>query len=210
MQKYKHKLSAFTLVELIVSITIFWMMMISIISVFIFSSQMSTRVELNRNVQENLKNSLEDIAEEIRKGDVFGFWDIWAIWNCQEISQNHSTSTWTKLCLNNWEISYFIGHSDGLGSFVREDTLSDCRDVDDSEGKLCRIIKKNGTELYPLTNNLIAIENIEFTIIGSKLPRVQVVLTARTPHQQWIHPELVEASRFSVQTTLSERLIQTE
>jgi len=41
--------------------------MISVIAIFLFSSQMSTRVELNRLMQENIKNVFEDIAENVRK-----------------------------------------------------------------------------------------------------------------------------------------------
>jgi len=61
---------AFTLIELIVSITIFGIIMISVMSIFIFSSQMSQRVELNRLMQENIKSVVEDIAEELRKGEI--------------------------------------------------------------------------------------------------------------------------------------------
>jgi len=41
--------------------------MVAVISIFLFSSQMSARVELNRLMQENIKNVVEDIAEEVRK-----------------------------------------------------------------------------------------------------------------------------------------------
>ncbi len=62
-----HHTKAFTLIELIVSMTIFAIIMVSVISIFLFSSQMSQRVELERNMQENIKSVMEDIAEEIRK-----------------------------------------------------------------------------------------------------------------------------------------------
>jgi hypothetical protein len=45
-------------------------MMISVMSIFLFSSQMSSRVELNRLLQENIKNVVEDIAENVRKNGI--------------------------------------------------------------------------------------------------------------------------------------------
>jgi hypothetical protein len=44
--------------------------MISVMSIFLFSSQMSSRVELNRLLQENIKNVVEDIAENVRKNGI--------------------------------------------------------------------------------------------------------------------------------------------
>jgi hypothetical protein len=49
---------------------IFGIMMISVMSIFLFSSQMSARVELNRALQENIKNVVENIAEDIRKSGI--------------------------------------------------------------------------------------------------------------------------------------------
>jgi hypothetical protein len=46
---------------------IFGIMMISVMSIFLFSSQMSSRVEINRVMQENIKNVIEDISENVRK-----------------------------------------------------------------------------------------------------------------------------------------------
>jgi hypothetical protein len=42
----------------------------SVMSIFLFSSQMSSRVELNRLLQENIKNVVEDIAENVRKNGI--------------------------------------------------------------------------------------------------------------------------------------------
>jgi len=63
MKKNTHTSSAFTLIELIVAISIFAVIMVSVMSIFLFSSQMSARVEIQRTMQENIKNVMEDIAE---------------------------------------------------------------------------------------------------------------------------------------------------
>jgi len=58
------------LIELIVAITIFALIMVSVISVFIFSSSLSQKIEINRVMQENIKNVVETIAEDVRQNKI--------------------------------------------------------------------------------------------------------------------------------------------
>jgi len=69
------KKAAFTLIELIVSMTIFTIIMVSVMSIFIFSSQLSGKIEINRVLQENIKNVVETIAEDVRKNRLVGVSD---------------------------------------------------------------------------------------------------------------------------------------
>ena len=62
-------------------------MLVSILSVFLFSSQMSHLVDLNRVTQENMKNVLEDISESVRKDGIIGVRNF-ADLNCSAFSQN--------------------------------------------------------------------------------------------------------------------------
>ena len=64
--------SWFTLVEVLVSITIFSIMMISIMSIYILSTDIAVKSDINRMMQVNLKNVTSTIAEDIRKD-----WMIW-------------------------------------------------------------------------------------------------------------------------------------
>ena len=67
MKKLAFHSPAFTLVEVLITITIFSMIMISVIQIFIHTTQVSQKVDLNRMMQENIKNVVEIIAEDIRK-----------------------------------------------------------------------------------------------------------------------------------------------
>jgi prepilin-type N-terminal cleavage/methylation domain-containing protein len=67
MKKQKININAFTLVEVIVSITIFSVMFISIIWIYMISTDISSRSDINRMMQENLKNLSSKISEDIRK-----------------------------------------------------------------------------------------------------------------------------------------------
>jgi prepilin-type N-terminal cleavage/methylation domain-containing protein len=62
-----NKISAFTLVEVLVSLTIFSMVIVSIIWIYITSSDIMVKSDINRKMQENLKNVSSTIAEDIRK-----------------------------------------------------------------------------------------------------------------------------------------------
>jgi prepilin-type N-terminal cleavage/methylation domain-containing protein len=58
MKKIK---KAFTLIEIIVSLTIFLMVMISIFSVYSVSNEISAKSDVNRAMQENIKNVITEI-----------------------------------------------------------------------------------------------------------------------------------------------------
>jgi prepilin-type N-terminal cleavage/methylation domain-containing protein len=62
-----NKTSAFTLVEILVSLTIFSIIVTSIIWIYITSSDIIVKSDINRKMQENLKNVSSEIAEDIRK-----------------------------------------------------------------------------------------------------------------------------------------------
>jgi prepilin-type N-terminal cleavage/methylation domain-containing protein len=59
--------SAFTLVEIMVSLVIFAIIMVSVMTIYIQSAQISTNADMNRIMQENIKNTVEQISEDVRK-----------------------------------------------------------------------------------------------------------------------------------------------
>lgn len=214
MKKYTQH-AWFTLIELIVSIAIFWVIMISVMSIFLFSSQMSTRIELNRIMQENIKNVMENIAEEVRK------WKVWednwingrknatkpdnASDDCTEI---WIWNVWTKLCLENGT-EYTIWYLLSDWSWSASSNMSlDCSQIDDE----CRVLKRESEfdPYYPLTNNFTHIENLSFRVTDEKLPRVIISLKMRPAARKWLLPSIIEWSTVQVQTTVSERLIETQ
>jgi prepilin-type N-terminal cleavage/methylation domain-containing protein len=62
--------SAFTLVEVIVSMTILGIIMVSVMVVFISGSNTANKIDIQRGLQENVKNIVETIAEDIRKNGI--------------------------------------------------------------------------------------------------------------------------------------------
>jgi len=203
--KYNVHISAFTLIELIVAITIFAMIMTSVMSIFLFSSQMSTRVELSRSMQENVKNVVEDIAEWIRKHGI-----EWVRSYSEACAMVGGTITLEKtwLCLKNGN-EYIIWKETTPGTWLPVDNLSsECGGV---EGN-CRIIKRDspGDTFYPMTNNFVSIKNLTFLLANEKKPRVTMNIELTPAAKKWLAPEIIENNTFHVQTTLSERVIQTK
>lgn len=198
----------FTLIEIIVSVTIFGIIMVSVMSIFLFSSQMSQRVELNRVMQENIKSVVEDIAEEVRKGNILDI-STDSVSSCD--ANFTSSDSGSKLCLE-WGINYMLWYKDtSTWDWVRVSNISDCLDYIEDDESVCRVIKnKWAWDYFPLTNSFIAVEKLDFTLTNEELPKVTVMMTVRPAFLKGVQPDVVEANRMSVQTTVSERLIQTD
>ncbi len=202
---YTHK-QAFTLVEIIVSITIFSIMLISVMSIFIFASQMSTRVEINRVMQENIKNVIEDISENVRKNSINWVQDGLSWW-CKLPLDMKSTEKWDKLCIW-WNIEYTIGKKDPVsGDWERSSNIeADCGDIDD----ICYILKKDSSgDYYPLSSNFIHFENIKFLVTNTDIPKLTIQILARPAYKKGLPTKVIKNNSLSIQTSLSERLIET-
>jgi prepilin-type N-terminal cleavage/methylation domain-containing protein len=61
-----NKKTAFTLIEILVSLTILSIIMVSVLFIFMNSTNLSAKSEINRVMQENIKNVIETISEDIR------------------------------------------------------------------------------------------------------------------------------------------------
>ena len=216
----------FTLIELIISIAIFGMIMISVIAIFLFSSQMSTRVELNRLMQENIKNVLEDIAENVR------VWEIWEIdandnrvkgvledGGTADCNAIWPTKVWTKLCLKG-DIQYTIGYYDTTlwpGTWKRANSIqNDCQDnpITWTNLQTCHIIKSDGWgPYYPLTNSFVTFTDVKFIVTNTDatdIPRVTISMVVRPAIRKWLAPNLLKLNEVVIQTSISERLIETK
>ncbi len=195
---------AFTLIELIVAITIFGVIMISVMSVFLFASQMSARVEVQRIMQENIKNVVEDIAEWVRKSGLSWVLPDGGIDAC---SWSWAWLVGTKLCLNNGT-QYSIWYIDSwIGSWVRStDINGDCWDIKSS----CHVLKKDTAWwYYPLSNSFIHFEDISFVIVNSEVPKLLLNITVRPSSYKSLPSAIVKNNKVHIQTTFSERLIKT-
>ena len=182
-------LRAFTLVEILISMTIFSIIMISVMMIYVTATDTSKKYDINREMRNNIKSVVEDIAEEVRKNDI-----VWVksdyIWD-----YNFSNLNWSRLRV--WDIEYRIKKT--------EPTL-DCSEIKN----ICTIYKfKNSAEIWPLSNSKVSFTDLSFNVTGSwAIPKVTLNLTARASIREWVRAELAEKTKIIFQTTISERALK--
>lgn len=198
--KREIQISAFTLIELIVSITIFSIIMISVISIFIFSSDLSWKIEINRVMQINIKNAVETIAEDIRKNGIQGIspWTITPICSWFTSGVIH----WDKLCTGTSE--YFLWKYDEIASDWIRVSASDCSDIQD----VCTLVRHDWASKFPLTNSFITLRDLEFIISWDDIHKVTVRFHAQPSVKKSVKSDLIKNNEIYFQTTISERLIK--
>lgn len=192
----------FTLIEVIVALTVFSLIMVSVMTIFYLASQMSTRVELNRHMQENVKNTLDIISEDIRTWNID--WVREFAWlTCQTNDWESSHVLCISRSLNNIEIWLWEKISDTSWNIINGSDY--CSDI----ARQCHILKReNGWEWYPLTNSMSHITRLDFTFWNPGHPKIMINLGIRPALMQGMASNLLESQEIAIQTTLSERFIQ--
>ena len=181
-------LKAFTLVEMLVSMTIFSMIMVSIVMIYALASDISAKYDITREMRQNIKSVVEDISEEVRIN--------WIVWVANNYLDPYIFWEWTRLKLKNGS-EYRIKKSD---------TLLNCSDIKN----ICSIYKyKNWLEIWPLSNSKVSFTDLSFNVTGSwAVPKVTLKFTARAAIRAWLRPWLAEKTKLIFQTTFSERALK--
>ena len=210
MKKNYINKQAFTLIEILISMTIFAMIMISVMMIYITASDISKKYDINREMRNNIKSVVEDIAEEVRKNDIEWvksdyLWDY-----------NFSNITWNRLKLINWPEYRLVRYNKWSGikyenlSDTEKEWLSawnDCLLIKD----MCRIVKfdKEWVEIWPLSNSKVSFTNLSFEVSWEEnVPKVTLNFVARASVRAWIRAELAEKSKLVFQTSISERALK--
>jgi hypothetical protein len=102
---------------------------------------------------------------------------------------------------------YYLGYFNEL-----IDTWSRISDVEVECGEidsLCRVLKNEWWVVYPLTNSFVHFENISFIVTNTDVPKVNINITARPTYNKGLSPNIIDNNTMHIQTTISERLIET-
>lgn len=186
----------FTLVEILVALTIFSLIMVSVMSVFIISSDTTYNSEINRWLQENVKNVILDISEEIMANgiDKIGDFSSWSL----SLECNKSESwTWDIFCIKN--TSYYL-YEEGKGIA----TNGSCNNLN-SECYLVKKIKIDENP-YKLTNNLVTVRKLKFIYKTDwKVKRVTILAEIQPSLKAWIKSSAAKRNIYHLQTTFTER-----
>lgn len=182
---------AFTVIEVIVWVTILSIIMISVMSIYISTNDISLKTDINRSMQENIKNAVETIAEDVRKNDITQIIDN-NIDNCENMSEAQQKSI--GICL--WWITYRLWKKSWDMYTVAEN--SECDEVKDSG---CTILK-NGK---PLMNSWVDVKHLEFVVHTWDIPKVTILMELQPSATKGIKPDLIKQNRMDFQTTISQR-----
>lgn len=200
---------AFTLVEILVAITLFMIVMVSVMQIFWISSDLTNKVDINRQVQSNIKVFMETLSEDIKKN--------WVWWVKNEIPDwytNNSLDKWVILQI--WQNKYFLSNDEINYSLLsKNDIENTCKEninwawININLKNNCFVAKQfpDGS-VSKLTNSWIAFENIEYSILWEDHKKLVINFFIRPSSKKWISPKLINKSKIIFQTTISERYIE--
>lgn len=210
--KYNN-LQAFTLVEILVASTIFSLLLVSVLTVFMLSSSLSSRLELSRNIQENIKIFTEDIAESVRKNDLLIHLNATTgLSDCGDV--NSSGDYGHVLCLiddSGTKFRYFLGIQEADGDFSPR-SPGDCLEIDKTSDVVCRIIRDKDGERVPLSSNMVNVEDLRFQVVreNKSVAYVKMVVKIRSSYKAGVRSDLINSTRILLQSSFSERTIITK
>lgn len=187
----------FTLVEVIVSVTIFSVMIISIIWIYIVSTDITLKSDINRMMQENIKNVTSTMAEDIRKNWIAWVSDGAVDANCDITLWSNLFKKWDKLCTNSWEVYYLAKWNDSVDQYIRVDE-SECDEIHEH----CSIV---GGSQKPLTNSFLSVKSLDFYVSKDSIPKVTMNIIFQPAVGKWVKTDLIQQSKITFQTTMSER-----
>lgn len=188
--------SAFTVIEVLVWVTILAIIMISVMSIYISSTDISLKTDINRAMQENIKNAVETIAEDVRKNGSNGIKVHLADTVCTSPSVNRHIS-WSNLCIW-WTMKYTLwklNESTGVYDIVDN---SQCDELQESG---CSVLQ-NGA---PIINSWVDVKKLEFRVSTTEVSKVTVLMEVQPSIKKWVKPDLVNNSKIHFQTTISQR-----
>lgn len=188
----KIKNNWFTLIEIVVSIAIFSLIMISMISIYILSSETSLKSDINRAMHENIKSVVTDITEDVIKNGIK--WVSFDILDSCDFTSTSNYKIWNKLCTKT--SNYYLAKEE-LWNYIRIDDPNYCKILSSQ----CFIVKDG----YPLTNSLVTIRELKFYISSLYVPKVTLNIVIQPTTKTWVKPNLIEKNKIIFQTTISER-----
>lgn len=197
----KNSKTWFTLIELLVSISILSIVMISIFTIFQLASEANNRTDISRAMQENIKNIVETIAEDVRTKSI-SWLNSQINWSC-DLSW-WSYLTWSKLCI--WGNNYYLARfNNTTWVYNRIIDFSDC----DIWKESCVLVKKdvNG-DINPLSNSWVEFRNINFSVVNLENKEKKLILNfvMQPSTKKWIKMWLIKDNKIIFQTTFSQRL----
>jgi len=191
VKKFANK-SWFTLIEMIVSVTILSIIMLSIFVIYKNIVYANKKLELDRIIQENSRNIVETLATEIReKGINYNYYSILS----EKLDYNGIGNT--ILAINNsWE-------------YCMQKQKNACAKECYKDNKGCYLWKLDSD--IKLSDENVSIKNLRFYISGNPDSatfddkqewKVTIVFDLWITAGKWLNSEIIKDSSIHLQTTI--------
>ncbi len=216
MHKFFSRSSGFTLIEMVITTTIFAVMSIAVMSIYLQTTNLAQKLRMTRHLSETAREITEKIADDVREKWMTG------------VTISASTNPYW-----NWSSTYSLSGSEMLGIWDGSRMYIYGKKTDQGIDP-CDTISKNNTKIhcglymvefwnYTHAFNLVdsfipeeekkrvKIENLKFYISGdgeTTERKVTLVFTLVLMPRIWISEWLVAESRLNIQTTASERFFR--
>lgn len=207
---------AFTLIEVLVAVTILAVVMVSVFEVYFGVLTLNRRLEFSRSLQENARSTTEMFAKEIReRGIDLGFYD--------------NGSAARTLDYENGNDILAI-RPDNLGNasryYLMEDSVTGPVSCTDPVSKDCYLgresVGSDGiSQRVRVTDSRVKVEGLRFHIVGSSAASVSSGTTVPTdireakvtavfelgvPPAKGLDPNVAKKLKIRAQTTISEKI----
>lgn len=195
--------SGFTLIELIVSVTILSIIMLSVFIAYTDILQINKRLETLRTVQKNIRSATEQIASDVREK-----WIDLSYYAFPHEILDYAGSGNIVLAIQ-WGIRYYPMKDSGSGPVIcNENDLVDIT-------VHCYLGKESGTERIAITDSSVRIDKIRFFLSWntgdsitnlSQEGKATMVLSLGIEAKSGISTEMAKSSHLQIQTTISEKV----
>jgi hypothetical protein len=154
---------------------------------------------MNRIMQENIKNTVEQISEDVRKNWIKGVASSIPDSNCDSggNSEWSQYKQWNKLCT--WVNQYYLARYDFTSETWQRTDNDYCADIKNT----CSIFK---LDVGLLTNSLVSVKKLDFYYSENYVDKVSINITLRPAIKKWLKSELVNENELIFQTTISKRV----
>ena len=215
---FRHSRSGFTLVELLIAMTIFLIMSAMTILIYFHISENSRRLALSREISETARQITERLSQDVRAEGIF--------LNDEEKFDN--AGLWKEKFLEDYKNSGSevlpIGKTDenkiakwyAYGKKTDAGGLEPCSDADKNDiDTHCGLYLRENNEYYNLVDAFrsdekskrVKITDLRFFVTGDdyNTRKATLKMTLELMRRDGVPPSLVRATKMEVQTTFSER-----
>lgn len=207
----------FTLIELMIAMSIFIVMSVMIMSVYINTTNTTRKLNATRQLSEVAREITERVAQDVRESGIADGWNIgfdvnydpWKSYNYTEEGSEFMSILWRWVYVYGKKTeTWMVPCADSPSENTKTDTKIHC-------GLYFVLPWDNGKDAYNLVDSFIMdeskkrvkIQDLKFYISGWDwtTKKVTLVMTLTLMPRVWVPASMLENTKLQIQTTISER-----